>query len=198
MWKIDSTNTFFSEFLITLVGLGLLWQDEAFIKKSVIRDNKLTSSHENHHKETKSNQQSILMTTNHQGTTQCSAAASSYNDIIEITMVPTFRPSQEIKKMVLNAATLANSSNLKATDPFMYYSLYSPTDTISRSRLASAMQQNEDGDQGSNANAVERKSCVSAESDPVTFAVKSMTTPNDDGADGRAGETTDEEEKEET
>jgi hypothetical protein len=67
--------------------------------------------------------QSIDMATNHQNNTQ-SSAASSNNDILEEVTVPTFRPSKETKTMELNAATLAQSSNLEATDGFMYYSIY--------------------------------------------------------------------------
>ena len=102
----------------------------------------------------------------------------SYEEI----SVPTFKPNQATSKLELNADTLSSSSidALKVHDPFMYYSLFTPADVLSRSKIASAIESSVE--QGAKSVKIERHSCVSTECDAVTFALQTyrrMGTEND-------------------
>lgn len=94
------------------------------------------------------------------------------NHVNEVITVPTFKPSSHKPKMELNVHTLSEASidSLRCKDPFMYYSLFTASDAISKSKIVSAFKNSIE--QGATSLQVERRSCVSAECDAVTFLAR--------------------------
>ena len=101
------------------------------------------------------------------------------NEVCGTYKVPTFRPQGNNQKLDLDVKTLTKSNGATAlcvTDPFAYYSCFTPSGSLSSkvANLAKADKQDEDGSGQTVIISVTRKTHVSTECDGLTHLLHSL------------------------